>query len=47
MFDETVGDASVPRSLPEAPSLEWLRKEAKRAHDELRVTKPAARLAEA
>jgi ankyrin repeat protein len=36
-----------PRSLPDAPDLEWLRKQAKRALTELRRTDPAARLADA
>jgi ankyrin repeat protein len=34
-------------SLPDAPSLEWLRKQAKRQLAELRATNPAARLADA
>jgi ankyrin repeat protein len=35
------------RSLPDAPSLEWLRKNAKRRLAELRKTDPAAKLADA
>jgi ankyrin repeat protein len=35
------------QSLPEAPSLEWLRKQAKRRLEELRKTDPDARLADA
>src|ERR1043165_4772772 len=38
---------AAARSLPESPNLEWLRKQAKHRLDELRRTKPAARLAEA
>ena len=37
--------ASVP--LPDAPSLDWLRKQAKRRLDELRKTNPDAQLADA
>ena len=37
----------APGSLPDAPSLEWLRKEAKRRLEELRRTDPGARLAAA
>lgn len=39
--------ASVPLPLPEAPSLEWLRKQAKRRLDELRREAPDAKLAHA
>jgi hypothetical protein len=35
------------QSLPEAPSLEWLRKQAKRRLNQLRKATPAARLADA
>lgn len=45
MSDETHG--SAPSPLPDAPSLEWLRKQAKRRLEELRLTKPDAHLAEA
>jgi ankyrin repeat protein len=42
------GDASSsPLTLPEAPSLEWLRKQAKRRLAELRASNPEAKLAEA
>src|SRR5258706_14358221 len=34
-------------SLPDSPSLDWLRKQAKRRLDELRATYPQAKLAEA
>lgn len=44
MSDETAGPAS---SLPDAPSLEWLRKEAKRRLAELQRREPAARLSDA
>ena len=47
MSDETHGSASAPSALPDAPNLEWLRKEAKRRLAELRETKPDAQLAEA
>lgn len=36
-----------PESLPDAPNLDWLRKQAKRRLEELRRTDPAARLADA
>lgn len=39
--------ASVPLPLPDAPSLEWLRKQAKRRLDELRREAPDAKLAHA
>ena len=38
---------SAPLSLPDSPSLEWLRKQAKQRLGELRRTNPSARLAEA
>src|SRR4051794_23008327 len=38
---------STPLSLPESPSLDWLRKQAKRRLGELRKANPAARLADA
>jgi len=44
MSDETAGQAS---SLPDAPSLEWLRKEAKRRLTELRQREPDAQLSDA
>jgi ankyrin repeat protein len=37
----------TPESLPEAPNLDWLRKQAKRHLEELRRTNPDARLADA
>ena len=46
MSDQTSGSASV-RALPDAPSLEWLRKQAKRHLSELRRTRPDAKLADA
>ena len=39
--------ASAPQSLPDAPSLEWLRKQAKRRLEEIRAERPDARLADA
>lgn len=45
MSDATHG--SAPSALPDAPSLEWLRKEAKRRLAELRRSRPDAKLAEA
>jgi ankyrin repeat protein len=45
MSDETHGSAAS--SLPDAPNLEWLRKEAKRRLAELRQAKPDAKLADA
>jgi ankyrin repeat protein len=36
-----------PQALPDNPSLDWLRKQAKRRLDELRKTTPSAKLAEA
>jgi ankyrin repeat protein len=37
----------APLTLPDSPSLEWLRKQAKRRLEELREANPAARLADA
>ncbi len=45
MSDATPG--SAPSALPDAPNLEWLRKEAKRRLAELRQAEPDAKLAEA
>jgi ankyrin repeat protein len=45
--EQTSQSASEPLSLPDAPSLEWLRKEAKRHLDELKATRPEAKLADA
>ena len=47
MGEETPGSASAPSALPDAPNLEWLRKQAKRRLEELQGTDPAARLADA
>src|SRR5439155_3010696 len=38
---------SASASLPDAPNLDWLRKQAKRRLDELRQAKPGAKLADA
>ena len=46
MSEETRGSASGP-SLPDAPNLDWLRKQAKRRLAELRATSPDAKLADA
>ncbi len=46
MSEETRESASGP-SLPEAPNLDWLRKQAKRRLAELRQTSPDAKLADA
>ena len=45
MTDRSASASS--RSLPDAPSLEWLRKESKRRLAELRQTDPRAKLADA
>ena len=45
MSEETAESASAP--LPDAPNLDWLRKQAKRRLDELRRTNPDAQLADA
>jgi ankyrin repeat protein len=47
MSDETPSPGPAPKALPEAPNLEWLRKEAKRRLAELRNAKPETQLAEA
>jgi ankyrin repeat protein len=47
MSDRTPVSASGARELPDSPSLEWLRKQAKRLLRELQVTDPAAKLAAA
>ncbi len=47
MSDPVPGGAPAPRVLPESPSLEWLRKEAKRRLALMRLTTPGAALAEA
>ncbi|HEX9129191.1 MAG TPA: ankyrin repeat domain-containing protein [Gemmatimonadaceae bacterium] len=47
MSDQAHGSASASLSLPDAPNLEWLRKQAKRAFDELKKSNPDAKLADA
>ncbi len=47
MSEQTPGSEPAPLSLPDAPNLDWLRKQAKRRLAELRAEKPAARLAHA
>ena len=47
MSEQNVPEASAKLSLPDAPSLEWLRKEAKRRLAGLRHTQPQAKLADA
>src|SRR5256885_7922688 len=47
MSEQPPGSASAPLSLPDAPNLDWLRKQAKRRLAELRKTKPDAKLADA
>jgi hypothetical protein len=47
MSEQTSGSASSPSSLPDAPNLDWLRKQAKRRLEELRTSNPDARLADA
>ena len=47
MSDETTGSASASSPLPDAASLEWLRKQAKRRLHELRAQNPEAKLADA
>ena len=47
MSERTSESASAARTLPDAPDLEWLRKQAKRRLGELRRTSPEARLADA
>lgn len=47
MSDPTPSSASGPLTLPDAPNLDWLRKQAKRRLDELRKTNPTAKLADA
>jgi ankyrin repeat protein len=46
MSEQTPGSASASSSLPDAPNLEWLRKQAKRRLGELRQANPAAKLAD-
>jgi ankyrin repeat protein len=47
MSEQTPGSASAALSLPDAPNLDWLRKQAKRQLGELRKTNPTAQLADA
>ena len=47
MSEQTSGSASQPLPLPDAPNLDWLRKQAKRRLETLRATDPSARLADA
>jgi ankyrin repeat protein len=47
MTDQPSPGASSPMSLPDAPNLDWLRKQAKRRLVELRQASPDARLADA
>ena len=47
MSEQTSGSASGALPLPDAPNLDWLRKQAKRQLDELRKANPGAQLADA
>ena len=47
MSEQTRGSASAPLSLPDAPNLDWLRKQAKHSLDELQKANPDAKLADA
>ena len=47
MSDETTRSPSGARALPDHPSLEWLRKQAKRRAEELRAVNPSAKLSDA
>jgi len=47
MSDQTNESERPPLALPDNPNLDWLRKQAKRRLDELRVAQPAAQLADA
>jgi ankyrin repeat protein len=47
MSEQIPGSPSVPSSLPDAPNLDWLRKQAKRRLGELRWENPDAALADA
>ena len=47
MSEQTPESARGALSLPDAPNLEWLRKQAKRRLEELRKANPTAKLAEA
>jgi ankyrin repeat protein len=47
MSEQTRGSASGALPLPDAPNLDWLRKQAKRSLEELRKGNPEAKLADA
>ena len=47
MSEQARGSASSPLQLPDAPNIDWLRKEAKRSLEELRKANPEAKLADA
>jgi ankyrin repeat protein len=47
MSEQTPESGSEPLSLPDAPSLDWLRKQAKRRLEEIRKANPDAKLADA
>jgi hypothetical protein len=47
MSEQTRGSAPASLSLPDAPNLDRLRKQAKRRLDDLRKANPAAKLADA
>ena len=47
MSEQTHPSASGPLSLPDAPNLEWLRKQAKHNLEKLRQTRPDAQLSDA
>ncbi len=47
MSEETSGSASASLPLPDAANLDWLRKQAKRRLQELRLESPVAKLADA
>ena len=47
MSEQSHDSASAPLSLPDAPNLDWLRKEAKRRLEQLRASNATAQLADA
>ena len=47
MSDETTRSPSGARAMPDNPSLEWLRKQAKHRVEELRAVNPSAKLSDA
>ena len=47
MSEQSSGPASGARALPDAPNLDWLRKQAKRRLDTLRATNPDVQLSDA